>query len=88
MENGAAERLDLTNTNIRSIPRIIAEDFKLEALGDGRLAYAVITRQQAEFNFQTAGNQIPPPPAEDSRSTLVRLDAPGQRDPAERNPKA
>ena len=74
VENGAGEGLDLTDTKIRSIPRIIAGDFGLDALGDDRLAYSVITRQQAEFNFQTAGNDIPPLPAENGRSALVRLD--------------
>ena len=38
VENGAGEGLDLTNTNIRSIPRIVAGDFNLDALGNDRLA--------------------------------------------------
>jgi len=74
VENGAGPGLDLTNRNIRSIPRIVAGEFKLGATGDDRLAYSILTRQQAEFNFQTSGSNITSPPGQNERAALARLD--------------
>ena len=74
VENGAGEGLDLSNTSIRSIPRIIAGELARNDDSPNRFGYSILTRQQADFNFQTSSALIPPGPELEGEATLVRLD--------------
>jgi len=53
LKDGAGKGLDLDFTNLTPSPSFVAFDFDFDFLGADRLAVSLLTRQSANFEFQT-----------------------------------
>ena len=53
IKDGAAEGKDLEYSSVVPSPNFLAFDFDFDFLGDDRLAFSLLTRQNAELEFST-----------------------------------
>ena len=53
IKDGAAEGKDLDYSSVVPSPNFVAFDFDFDFLGDDRLAFSVLTRQNSNFEFST-----------------------------------